>query len=327
MLDHGEGWRPTASLDVLRRRARILAAVRAFFAERGVWEVETPSLSAAAVTDPNIDSLSVEYHGPGAPASRRLWLQTSPEYAMKRLLAAGSGCIYQICHAFRAGERGRRHNPEFTLVEWYRVGFDHHALMDEVAALVALVLGERPVERLSYRDAFLREAGIDPLRAPVEELIACARAHDIPLPPLDRDERDAWLDLLLSEVVSPRLGRGRFTFVYDFPASQAALARLRETEHGMVGERFELFVDGLELANGYHELSDPLEQRTRFEREAARRAAEGREAPRPDERLLAALAAGLPPCAGVALGFDRMVMLAVGAASIDEVIAFPVERS
>jgi len=322
-----EGWRPTASLTALRRRAELLAAVRAFFAARGVWEVETPSLSAAAVTDPNIDSLSVAYHGPGAPESRRLWLQTSPEYAMKRLLAAGSGSIYQICHAFRAGERGRRHNPEFTLVEWYRVGFDHHRLMDEVAALAALALGERPVERLSYRDAFLREAGVDPLRASVEELIACATAHQIPLPPLAEDARDAWLDLLLSEVVSPRLGRGCFSFVYDFPATQAALARLRETEHGMVGERFELFIDGLELANGYHELSDPVEQRQRFEREAARRAEEGREAPAADERLLAALAAGLPPCAGVALGFDRLVMLAVGAARIDEVIAFPVERS
>ena len=322
-----ESWRPTASLENLRRRAEILSSVRRFFSERGVLEVETPQLSAAAITDPNIESLAVAYDGPGAPADRRLWLQTSPEYAMKRLLAAGIGSIYQICHAFRAGERGRRHNPEFTLVEWYRVGFDHHRLMDEVAELVSGVLGERPQERLSYRDAFLRYAGLDPWRTGIGELKECAIRHGIPLPPLDDDALDPWLDLLLSEVVSPRLGRDCYSFVFDFPPTQAALAQLRERDGRLAGERFELFIDGLEIANGYHELADPLEQERRFAAERERRQRAGQPVGEIDSRLLAALAAGLPACAGVALGFDRLVMLAVNAERIDEVIAFPVERS
>src|SRR5690625_5186566 len=163
-------WRPTASLENLQRRAAILAAVRRFFAEREVLEVETPVLIGAAAADPNLDSLSLAYNGPGAPASRRLWLQTSPEFAMKRLLAAGSGCIYQICRAFRVDERGRRHNPEFTMIEWYRLGFDHHQLMDEVTELVAAVLGPRTVRALSYRTAFQRYVGIDPFVASVDEL-------------------------------------------------------------------------------------------------------------------------------------------------------------
>lgn len=320
-------WRPTASLENLRRRAELLSAVRRFFAERQVLEVETPVLIGASASDPNLESLSLPYTGPAAPPSGRLWLQTSPEFAMKRLLAAGSGCIYQICRAFRADERGRRHNPEFTLIEWYRVGFDHWQLMEETAALAALALGPRPVETLTYREAFLRFAGIDPFRASVAELIACARGHDIPLPPLSGDARDPWLDLLLSEVVTPMLGRGVFTFLCDFPASQAALARLRREADGIeVAERFELFIDGMEIANGYHELTDPAEQRQRFERERARRLANGEPPSSVDDRLLAALAAGMPDCAGVALGFDRLVMLAVGAERIDEVMAFPIER-
>lgn len=319
-------WRPTASLKNLQRRAAILAAVRRFFAERKVLEVETPVLIGASAADPNLDSLSLAYTGPGAPVSGRLWLQTSPEFAMKRLLAAGSGCIYQICRAFRVDERGRRHNPEFTMIEWYRLGFDHHRLMDEVVALTAMVLGPRPVEVFSYREAFQRFAGLDPFHCSVAELIACAGSHDIPLPALPTDDRDAWLDLLLSEVVTPRLGRGAYSFICDFPPSQAALARLRQEEGLEVAERFELFVEGLELANGYHELTDPAEQRERFEQERARRVAAGQPESSVDERLLAALAAGLPDCAGVALGFDRLVMLALGAERIDEVMAFPIER-
>lgn len=319
-------WRPTASLENLQQRAAILAAVRRFFAEREVLEVETPVLIGAAAADPNLDSLSLAYNGPGAPASRRLWLQTSPEFAMKRLLAAGSGCIYQICRAFRVDERGRRHNPEFTMIEWYRLGFDHHQLMDEVTALAAMVLGPRPVELLSYRDAFRRFAEIDPFACTVPALKACATAHQIPLPDLPDDDCDGWLDLLFSEVVAPRLGQAKFSYICDFPASQATLARLRVEDGIEVAERFELFIDGLEIANGYHELTDPQEQRQRFEQERAHRLATGQPESSVDERLLAALAAGLPKCAGVALGFDRLVMLAVGAERIDEVMAFPVER-
>jgi lysyl-tRNA synthetase class 2 len=320
-------WRPSANIEHLRRRAQVLRTLREFFFQRQVLEVETPVLAAAAVTDPNIESLCVGYDGPGAPASRTLWLQTSPEYAMKRLLAAGSGSIYQICHAFRAGERGRRHNPEFTLLEWYRVGFDHHLLMEEVAELVRAVLGERPVERLGYREAFLKHAGVNPWQTTVRELKACAESHGIPLPPLAEDALDGWLDLLLSEVVSPRLGGGRYTFVYDFPPTQAALARIRREGDESFGERFELFIDGLEIANGYHELTDPREQAERFQAERQRRQAAGQPVSVLDERLLAALAAGLPECAGVALGLDRLVMLAVGTGSIEEVLTFPVERA
>lgn len=319
-------WRPSASLENLRRRAAILADVRRFFAERGVLEVETPVLIGASAADPNLDSLSLAYTGPGAPASGRLWLQTSPEFAMKRLLAAGSGCIYQICRAFRVDERGRRHNPEFTMIEWYRLGFDHHRLMEEVTALAARVLGPRPVEVVSYRDAFRRLAGIDPFECSVAELKACAARHRVPLPDLADADRDGWLDLLFSMVVAPCLGQGAFSYVCDFPASQAALARLRSEAGTDVAERFELFIDGMEIANGYHELTDPEEQRRRFEQERAHRLASGQPEFSVDERLLAALASGLPECAGVALGLDRLVMLAVVAERIDDVMAFPVER-
>jgi lysyl-tRNA synthetase class 2 len=320
-------WRPTADLEALRRRAALLAAVRRFFLERQVLEVETPVLVGAPASDPNIHSLWLPYDGPGAPASKRLWLQTSPEHAMKRLLAAGSGSIYQICRVLRAGERGRRHNPEFTMLEWYRVGFDHRQLMDEVAALATTVLGPRPVEVLTYREAFLRTAGVDPFVCRVDQLVDVARNRGIGLPSLTADDRDGWLDLLLSELVTPALGRGVFTFICDFPASQAALARLREEAGVLVAERFELFVDGIEIANGYHELADVAEQRRRFEQERVARLAAGEPESGVDERLLAALASGLPDCAGVALGFDRLVMLAMGAQRIDDVIAFPVERS
>ncbi len=305
-------------------RAALLAATRAFFAERGVLEVETPCLAGAAATDPHLASLATRC------GDRALYLQTSPEYAMKRLLAAGSGAIYQLARAFRDGESGRRHNPEFTLLEWYRPGFDHHRLMDEVEALIATTLGrqERPAERLTYRDAFRRYAGVDPLTDPVERLAEAAReAASASLPDLG-DDRDAWLDLLMVTAVQERLGSGGLTFLLDYPASQAALARVRREPDGTaVAERFELFIDGVELANGFHELTDPAEQRRRFEHDLALRRERGLPEPPIDEHLLAALEAGMPDCAGVALGFDRLVMLAAGAESIDEVLAFPVDRA
>jgi lysyl-tRNA synthetase class 2 len=356
----GEDWRPTATLETLRLRARLLAAIRAFFAARGVLEVETPCLGAAAVTDPHLHSLATRVGGAtggrdAGGSGRPLFLQTSPEYAMKRLLAAGAGPIYQLARAFRDGETGRRHNPEFTLLEWYRPGFDHHRLMDEVEELLAATLGERSseawragaeagsggaagqprrAERLTYAEAFRRHAGIDPFADPVARLAEAARAAaGGPVPELG-DDRDAWLDLLMATAVERRLGwdgdRARPTFVHDFPASQAALARVREPlpEGGPpVAERFELFVAGMELANGFHELAGPAEQRRRFERDLARRRATGLPEPPIDERLLAALDSGLPDCAGVALGFDRMVMLTAGARSIEEVLAFSIDRA
>ncbi len=316
-------WRPSAPLDNLRLRAAILAQIRAFFAARGVLEVETPALAAATVTDLHLASLETRCRAE-AEGELALYLQTSPEFAMKRLLAAGSGPIYQIARAFRDGEAGRRHNPEFTLLEWYRPGLDHHGLMDEMDALLGEVLGLPPAERLSYGELFAGRLGIDPYQAGAAELESAARAAGV-ADTLDL-ERDAWLDLLLSVVLEPGLGRGRPTFLYDFPASQAALARVRPGPPP-VAERFEVYVEGLELANGFHELTDAAEQRRRFERDLERRRERGLPEVPLDERLLAALASGLPPCAGVALGVDRLVMLAAGAGSLSEVLAFPIDRA
>lgn len=324
-------WRPTADLAVLRLRADLLAQIRAFFAARGVLEVETPVLSAAALTDPHLASFSTVYAGPGTRYGQTLYLHTSPEFPMKRLLAAGSGCIYQIARVFRDGEAGRRHNPEFTLLEWYRVGFDHQRLMSEVAELVTMLLAGRLAlagpERLSYGALFQHYLGLNPHQANVAELAACAVEHGVPIPPgMPADEADPWLDLLLTHCIEPQLGFGRLTFVYDYPVSQAALARLRPG-NPPVGERFELYVNGIELANGFHELGDAAEQRRRFEQENQARQVQRLPTMPLDERLLAALAAGLPDCAGVALGLDRLVMLAAGKTSIQEVITFPIENA
>ena len=321
-------WRPTARREVLAARARTLGAIRGFFQQAGVLEVETPALSFAAGTDPALASLSTRYTGPAAPHGAALYLHTSPEFAMKRLLAAGSGPIWQLCKVFRDGERGRQHNPEFTLLEWYRPGFGLHDLMDEVAALLRAVRGDGLAEeRLSYAMAFDRALGIDPHRADVDRLRAAARDAGLAgADALDLPGRDAWLDLLMSHCVEPALGAAGVTFVHDYPASQAVLARVRDGDPP-VAERFEVYVRGVELANGFHELADADEQRRRFAADNARRRGTGLPEMPVDERLLAALAAGLPDCCGVALGVDRLVMLATGAARIDEVIAFPLERA
>jgi len=319
----GAGWRPTTGRDFLLRRARLLAAVRGFFAERRVLEVDTPVLGLHTVTDPHIDSIAVTPPPGSTPGAA--YLQTSPEYAMKRLLAAGSGDIYQIAHAFRAEEHGRLHNPEFTLLEWYRLGYDHHGLMTEVAELVRSVLGALPVRRFTYAEAFGRFADLDPFDAGPDALRRCA-ARAVPGAPDLGDDRDAWLDLIMGHLIAPALGAESLDFVYDYPASQAALAR-RLPDTPDRAARFELFVSGLELANGFHELADPAEQRRRFERDQARRAAAGKPVPALDRRLLAALQAGLPDCAGVALGLDRLLMLQLGAERIEQVIPFPAERS
>jgi lysyl-tRNA synthetase class 2 len=317
-------WRPSASLANLRLRAALLARVRGFFADRGVLEVETPVLSCGAVTDPEIESLRTEVTG----LSGVRYLGTSPEFAMKRLLAAGSGDIYQICRAFRDGERGRWHNPEFTIVEWYRLAHDDAALMNEIDDFLAAVLAPyrqlEPGERLSYAAAMERHAGVDIWSAGEPQLAAAAAAHGLDCPPgLDRDGQ---LDLLMACVVGPRLGRGRPTFLCDYPASQAALARLKPGLPA-VAARFELYIDGLELANGFHELTSAAEQRERFMRDLALRRRRGQRELHVDEGLLAALAAGLPDCAGVALGFDRLIAVAAGAASLGEVLAFPIDRA
>lgn len=315
-------WQPGTSLRLLRARAELLAAIRRFFAARGVLEVETPLLCRQGITDPAIEPLMVV--GGASIGTQPRYLQTSPEYAMKRLLAAGSGPIYQLARAFRDGEAGSRHNPEFSLLEWYRPGMDHQQLMAEVAELVCHCLGPRPWQALSYRDVFLQSVSIDPFTASTAALREAARDR-FDLGALEGD-RDLWLDVLLSHVVEPWLGSRGLCFVYDYPASQAALARTALRDGIEVAERFELYVDGVELANGYHELTDPAEQRRRFERDNRRRQQCGA-APRSiDERLLAALAAGLPDCAGVALGVDRLLMLASGESDIRRVLSFAWDR-
>ncbi len=321
-----EDWRPTASLTALRVRAELLVVARRYFAERGVLEVETPLVSAAGATDVHIESMRVT-----APAlGLQGFLSTSPEYAMKRLLAAGSGDIYQICHAFRDGERGRSHNPEFTLIEWYRVGFDSELLMNDVEGLLGAMLAPRrawqPAVRLSYREAMRRHAGLDPFDDSVDDMRRVVAGHSIAAPANMGDARDVWLDLVMSMIVGPKLGRHGLCFIHDYPASQAALARLRPGEPA-TAERFEAYLDGMELANGFRELTDADEQRARFAADQAARRSTGRDSPPIDEHLLAALGAGLPDCAGVALGFDRVVMLACGLQSIDEALTFPTERA
>jgi elongation factor P--(R)-beta-lysine ligase len=316
-------WQPTARLAALRIRAALLAAARAFFAARGVLEVETPILSTAAVSDPHIESLVTEVAGMG-----RFYMNTSPEYPMKRLLAAGSGDIYQICKVFRDEERGRWHNPEFTLIEWYRLGFDDANLMTEVETLIGGMLAPyrriEPAERLSYAAALQRHAGVDAHRAGDAELSAAAAHHGI-VCHADLD-RDAKLDLLMGLVVGPRLGMERPCFVCDYPASQAALARLKPGLPA-VAARFELYLDGIELANGFHELVDAAEQRSRFNQDLNLRRARGRVTPPMDERLLAGLAAGLPDCAGVALGFDRLAAIAMGAPRLADAMAFSIDNA
>jgi elongation factor P--(R)-beta-lysine ligase len=324
-----EDWRPGVSNQRLRERAALLQRTRAFFATRGVLEVDTPVVVTAAVSDVHLHSARVQLAEVDAKPSPALFLHTSPEYAMKRLLAAGSGDIYQICHVVRGLEYGRLHNPEFTLIEWYRVGFTLAALIAEVEALVRALLGPaaaaRSSERLSYRDAFCRELGLDPLTADEAALAQAARALGFEQPSAQPD-RDEWLELLMAARVGPHLGRRALTFVHDYPASQAALARL-DPQDARVAQRFELYCDGIELANGFHELTTAAEQRRRFERDNAERRRRGLPVSELDERLLAALGAGLPDCAGVALGFDRTLMIATGAAHIEEVLPFPTSRA
>lgn len=312
-------WRPVADRHTLEARARLLGCMRAFFADRGVLEVETPMLSAAGNSDPAICQVR----------ARDGFLRSSPEYAMKRLLAAGSGDIFELGRVFREGERGGRHNPEFTLLEWYRVGWDYHDLMRETADLVnhcgkAFRRSWTP-NYMTYAELFSEHTGIDPHTASLRELARCARGHGVDISSPGELDRDAWLDLLLSHVVQPQLAAGAMTLVSEYPASQAALSRIQPGPPP-VAQRFELFLGPLELANGYQELTDESEQRMRFRAENLGRELHGGAVPL-DERLLAALAHGLPECAGVALGVDRLLMACLRLEHIDQVLAFPAERA
>ncbi len=319
-MNPARDWHPVADWKALTERARLYRRIRAFMEQRGLLEVETPMLSQAAATDPHLHSLSCE-----PPGTAMRWLHTSPEFPMKRLLAAGSGPIYQICRVFRAGERGRLHNPEFTLLEWYRPGFDHHALMDELETLLQALRPGWRCSRLSYDEAFREHLGLDPHQAELEELRQAAEAAGLRVEGLEAD-RDDWLDLLLSHCIAPHLGTGAPCLLYDYPASQAALARIRPG-NPPVAERFELFIDGIEIANGFHELNDAAEQEWRFREENRRRTEQGLPEMPVDQRLLGALAGGLPDCAGVAVGLDRLLMALHGHEHIDQVMAFPWERA
>ena len=318
------------TVTMLRRRAELLARARWFFQARGVLEVDTPLLGTGVVVEAHIDPIPCQVQAGGDAATR--YLLTSPEGPMKRLLAAGAGPIYQLAHAFRDGEIGRRHAPEFTMLEWYRPGFDHHVLMDEVEAFVRTLLpdlGDAPFARKTYRQVFQESVAIDPFATSLDELRATCDRLGVPIPADLRDTSaggpiggpiDDALDLLLVSHIEPQLGRPTPLFVHDYPASQAALARIHEHEDGhRTAHRFELYIQGVELANGYHELLDATEQRTRFDQANQARIATGRPPLPIDTDLLRALEAGMPPCAGVALGFDRLLMLATGASDIRDV--------
>lgn len=307
-------WRPTASRAALARRAEVLAEIRSHFAGEGVLEVDTPLLGIAGAGDPAIESVALDLEG------RRYFLQTSPESAMKRLLAAGSGDVYQICKAFRREERSVLHRCEFTILEWYRLGFDHHRLMDDVASLVARILPRLRLSRASFAELGARCGAPDPHLAPTHELAEYARDVGLQLSAADAGDRVLLLDLLLTELVRRAWPAGEGGFVYDFPLEQAAYARVRDTAPP-VASRFELVIDGVELANGWHELNDPAAQRARHAAEHAARLARGLSPMPPDPGLLAALAAGLPDCAGVAIGVDRLVMLALGESDIAGALA------
>lgn len=324
-----DSWRPTASPEALRLRAALNARIRGFFAQRGVLEVETPVLSRAGNTDPNIAPFVLEFSGRTDGAPRTRWLRTSPEFALKRLLAAGLGDCYELGRVFRDGEAGGRHNPEFTMLEWYRVGWDHRRLAVEVSELVgealALVGRSAGLETISYRDLYQRELGIDAMTAGIGALRAAL--GDVEIDP-DGLVRDDWLDLLMTHRLQPDFPRDRMLAVFDWPASQCALARLREDPDGTaVAERFELYLGPLELANGYHELRDAHEQGARFDRDLMVRSDRGAPTPPRDEALLAAMAHGLPGCAGVALGVDRLLMAMLGTEHIADVLAFDFPRA
>lgn len=313
-------------IERLKLRARLNAGIRDFFASRGVLEVETPILSMAGNTEPNIDSFHTDFSGHVDAGPRRRWLRTSPEYPLKRLLAAGIGDCYELGRVFRNGEAGGRHNPEFTMLEWYRVGWDHLRLIDETIALVrmglALVGRDAAPTTVTYRELFRQALGVDPfdddeaaLRAPLAGIA------------IDGDglSRDDWLDLLFTHRIQPTFADERITVVIDWPATQAALARIRRASgpgEPPVAERYELYLGQVELANGYHELADAEEQRRRFARDLSVRSGRGAEEPVMDEALLAALAAGFPDCAGVAIGVDRLLMAMLETPRIADVLAY-----
>lgn len=326
MTDYKTTWQPTTTLPMLRLRAKLLANIREFFAERQVLEVETPLLCHATVTDPHLHSFQTQYCLDNNEQQQTLYLQTSPEFAMKRLLSAGSGPIYQISKAFRnQGESGRYHNPEFSLLEWYRPDYDHHQLMDEVDVLLKRLLACEPAQRFSYAEIFQRYLNIDPHQLSIEELEKTTAGLGLTTKNLGLNNIADYLNFLMSHVIEPQLPK-QLVFIYDYPVTLAALATVRCGTIPLA-ERFEVYLHGIELANGFHELIDANEQRRRFQNDLSSRARHGYAEVPIDEYLLAALTHGLPDCAGVALGIDRLLMLMADANKISDVISFPIHRS
>ena len=319
-------WQPSASIANLLKRATILTEIRRFFADRGVLEVETPAMSQATVTDIHLVPFETRFVGPGAAEGKTLYLMTSPEYHMKRLLAAGSGPIYQMGRSFRNEEAGIHHNPEFTMLEWYRPRYDMYRLMNEVDDLLQQVLDCNSAETLSYQQAFTRHLNVDPLSADKAELREAAAKLDLSNIADTEEDRDTLLQLLFTMGVEPHIGRDKPAFVYHFPATQASLAEISTEDH-RVAERFEVYYKGIELANGFRELTDGREQRQRFEQDNRKRAARGLPQHPIDNNLLDALEHGMPECSGVAMGVDRLIMIALGATSLSDVLAFPVTRA
>ena len=309
-------WQPTANAQAIQARAKLLSAIRQFFAQRNVLEVDTPILSAHATTDPYINSIQ----------STDGYLQTSPEFAMKRLLCAGVGSIYQIAKAFRQQESGRFHNPEFTMLEWYRVDFTHIELMREVDQFLSSMLDTGPAQVISYQQLFIQQVGLDPLACSDSELCAYIDEKQLLLGRADALTRDDQLNLLFSHVIEPNLGQNVPVLVHGFPSSQSALARINEKDQ-RIADRFEAYYKGIELANGFYELADAQEQLTRFNSDNQARIAKGLDLMPMDVNLIAALDSGLPECAGVALGIDRLLMLKLGADHINEVLCFPTNKA
>lgn len=330
MNDVRTDWQPSCTLQMLRLRAQMLSKIRQFFAVREVLEVETPVLCQATGTDPHLDFFATDYDL-SVKQPLTLYLQTSPEFAMKRLLAAGSGSIYQIGKAFRNGESGRFHNPEFTILEWYRVGYDLSALMIEIDVLITYLFADirvlQATQKVSYQQIFQDYTGLNPLVFAYDDYVAYAAENGL----IDAQavcglEHAAWLDFIFSHQIQPHLGHNALCMVYGYPACMPSLARLN-ADNPLVSERVELFIDGVELGNGFHELCDVTEQRQRFDHEIALRKAKQRPQVARDERFLAALTSGLSDCSGIAIGLDRLLMLQSGCSTIDDVLAFSISRA
>ena len=322
-------WRPTCSIEMMRLRAQLLADIRQFFSSRTVLEVETPVLSHSSGTDPQLDFFTTDYCSP--PLEEGLFLQTSPEFAMKRLLAAGSGSIYQIAKAFRNGESGRFHNPEFTLLEWYRVGFTLPQLMDEIAELMAVLFNGHvalnPTQRFSYQKIFQRYTGLNPLEFSYKSYCDYAQNNHVPeAMDICGYDHSLWLDFIFSHHVQPHLGESAVCMVYGYPACQSSLARING-RNPQVTDRVEVFINGIELGNGYYELTDAKEQDRRFDEEIAVRQQRKRPVTVKNKHLIGALEVGLPECSGMAIGLDRLLMLLANSATINDVLNFPVHRA